>query len=386
MQGIISVVQLVIIVLFPWATISLCNRFKVLKTLGPVFICYAAGFLISMLPLPEMDRGFGISVSEVLVPLAIPMLLISVNISHLRHMAKSVSKGFVIIVVSVLIVASGSYFLFGHMVPEAAKISAMLTGVYVGGTTNLIAIGYSLNVSDTLLVLTNTADLIAGGLYLFMLLSFLGPLLRKFLPKFQSVGMKDAALAEEMASTYDDAAFKPTVKNFLRLIPVFLAAAAAVGISLGASFLVSGGINAVIVMLGVTTMGIAYSFIKRLRETQGSFHAGQYLIYMFSIAMGMAFDISLINLKTINILFYLLIVQFGSVLLGMIIAKVVKLDADTTIITSTACIFGPPFIMPVANALKNRELILPGLICGVLGHAIANYLGYAVYAGLTFFS
>jgi uncharacterized membrane protein len=35
----------------------------------------------------------------------------------------------------------------------------------------------------------------------------------------------------------------------------------------------------------------------------------------------------------------------------------------------------PPFVPAVASALKNREIILPGLIIGLVGYAVGNYLG-----------
>jgi uncharacterized membrane protein len=58
--------------------------------------------------------------------------------------------------------------------------------------------------------------------------------------------------------------------------------------------------------------------------------------------------------------------------------KAVQIDADTALITSTAGIYGPAFIAPVAGAMKNKEVMLPGLITGILGYAVGNYLGIAV--------
>jgi uncharacterized membrane protein len=74
-------------------------------------------------------------------------------------------------------------------------------------------------------------------------------------------------------------------------------------------------------------------------------------------------------------------VQFGSVIVHLVFCRLFAIDGHTGLITSTAGIFGPAFIPPVANALKNREVILPGLICGVIGLAIGNYLGIGL-AGL----
>ena len=74
----------------------------------------------------------------------------------------------------------------------------------------------------------------------------------------------------------------------------------------------------------------------------------------------------------------LLLVQYGTVLLHLILAKLFKIDYHTMMITSTAGVFGPAFIIPVSKALRNDEIILPGILCGILGYVIGNYLGIGV--------
>ena len=71
----------------------------------------------------------------------------------------------------------------------------------------------------------------------------------------------------------------------------------------------------------------------------------------------------------------LIVVQFGTVALHLVLAWLCRIDYHTAMITSTAGIFGPAFIIPVAKALKNDEVILPGILCGILGYAVGNYLG-----------
>lgn len=66
----------------------------------------------------------------------------------------------------------------------------------------------------------------------------------------------------------------------------------------------------------------------------------------------------------------------------MLLSKAFHIDADTALITSTAGIYGPAFIVPVADAMDNREVVLPGLICGIIGYAIGNYLGIGIAIAL----
>lgn len=56
----------------------------------------------------------------------------------------------------------------------------------------------------------------------------------------------------------------------------------------------------------------------------------------------------------------------------MLLSKFFQIDGKITLITSTAGIDGPAFIIPVANALKTREIILPGLIAEYWGMPLAT--------------
>jgi len=48
------------------------------------------------------------------------------------------------------------------------------------------------------------------------------------------------------------------------------------------------------------------------------------------------------------------------------------------IITSTAAIFGPAFVGPVSNAIRNPGVVFSGITMSLLGFACANYLGILV--------
>jgi uncharacterized membrane protein len=40
--------------------------------------------------------------------------------------------------------------------------------------------------------------------------------------------------------------------------------------------------------------------------------------------------------------------------------------------------FGPAFIGPVASVLKNKDIVVSGLTTGLVGYAVANYLGIGI--------
>ena len=91
--------------------------------------------------------------------------------------------------------------------------------------------------------------------------------------------------------------------------------------------------------------------------------------------MGSLTDISMITNLNIDLFFYVGMLLTGSILLHACFCKLLKIDTDTFIITSSAAILSVPFIPAVAGALKNRAIIIPGFAAAILGYIVGNYLG-----------
>jgi uncharacterized membrane protein len=72
---------------------------------------------------------------------------------------------------------------------------------------------------------------------------------------------------------------------------------------------------------------------------------------------------------------YVTFTVFACLLLHVVLAKIFKIDADTLIITSVAGICSPPLVPMVAAALKNKEVMVSGVITGIIGWVVGTYLG-----------
>ena len=377
-----NVLVVLLMAIGPRAMVLLSKRFRVLGMLGPVFLCYAAGILFSLV-IPE--KGIAMDLSEILVPIAIPLILFSADLSGLKRLAKPMLNSFLLVAVAVPLVAGVSYFLYRNLIPDAYKYAGMIIGLYTGGTPNLMAIGAALNVSDSHIVLANAADVVVGGTYFLLLISVMPRFARKFLKPF----VKQEQSADEQYLAKLEKNFIPEKEKFsiamlLRHIPAVLLAVLSLAIAAGLALLFTGKLDVVIIMLVVTTCGIGFSFIKKVREAPGTYTVGQYLILMFSFGIGLSFNFGTLNKEALLLLAMFATAQFGSLIVHLLLCKVCKIDADTSLITSTAGIYGPAFIVPVAEALENREVVLPGLICGIFGYAIGNYLGIGIAIALKF--
>jgi uncharacterized membrane protein len=134
-----------------------------------------------------------------------------------------------------------------------------------------------------------------------------------------------------------------------------------------------------LVMIILTILGVAFSFIKKVRELPGNFETGEYLFCMFFFAFGMGSDFSQVQHIDTDYLIYTCLILFGSVLIHFLLSWLCKIDRDTFIITSVSGIMSPPFVPLASSNLKNRELLVPGITVGIIGLAIGNILGLSVF-------
>jgi uncharacterized membrane protein len=89
------------------------------------------------------------------------------------------------------------------------------------------------------------------------------------------------------------------------------------------------------------------------------------------------FDVENIQLM-VHLLLYIALVIVGSLILHALLSWIFRINVDDYIITSTALSNSPPFVPVVAAAIRNKEVVIPGMIIGVIGYAIGNYLGVAI--------
>jgi uncharacterized membrane protein len=132
------------------------------------------------------------------------------------------------------------------------------------------------------------------------------------------------------------------------------------------------------VILSVTTLGIALSFVPRIRNLVGAYETGQYLLLIFAVAIGTLANSREMADAFSTVFVFVAVVLGASILLHYVLAALFRIDADTVLITSTAAVFGPAFVGPIAAVLKNREIVVSGLTTGVVGYAVGNYAGLAI--------
>ncbi|MBN1209211.1 MAG: DUF819 family protein [Myxococcaceae bacterium] len=371
-----TVIQVLFCVLFPAAAVWAGERFRLARFLGPVTLCYLAGVLAGNLPGVRLSTEAAMRVSEAAVPLAIPLLLFSSDVRQWPRLARPLLISFSIACVAAIVSAGLVGWFFQDRTDEWWKIAGMLVGVYVGGTANMAAIGRVLEIRSETFVLLNTADLAAGGLYLLFMLTFAQRLLLRFMRPF-------TAEPHHEAFEHPGEGLGAWTRHHLRDMGMgFGLSVAIAGVTVGATWLAFGGLVAGPVLLGITTLGIGASLSPRVRRLLGAFELGEYLLFIFCVAMGSLADVRMLAGGSVTLILYVWGVMGLTILLHTALSALLRIDVDSTLICSTATIYGPAQIGPMAAALKNRALVGPGLTLGLAGLALGNYLGLLTAWGL----
>jgi len=371
---------IILFIITPIVVIYLEGRFSILKKIGAVLICYGVGLIIgNMDVLPVGAEKYQNMLTEITIPLSLPLILFSIDVKSWFKMARSAFWALITGLISVLTVIIIGYFIFRGDLKDIWQVAGMLVGVYTGGTPNMAAMKTALNVSQELYIMTHTYDLTLGAIYLVFILSIGQKVFLWFLPPYKPLkennGQTSCINTEEEFESYSGMFKKDTL---LPLIGAFGISVAILGVSYAISLLLPKEYSTAAIILLITSFGIAFSFVPKIKNIKKTFQLGMYLILIFCLTVASMADISKLSNISFSLFYYVALAVFGSHIIHIILARIFKIDADTVIISTSALICSPPFVPVVAGALKNREIILTGLVVGIAGYAVGNYLGVLV--------
>ena len=361
-------IQLIGFLAFPAILLRLHRTYPKRFVLSPVLLCYGLGLLLANTPALSPNSDLLEELVGASIPLAIPLLLFQTSIRQWWRLTSKVLQSFLIGVFSISISVYAISPFFVYDAAELWKAAGMLVGVYSGGTPNLSAIGLSLEADSELFILLNASDTIVSGVYLLFLMGVAKKVLGAFYPKNNRL---EAASVVHVSTAQSEWLWKEAILALCCSILIL-------GLSAGISYVFTGNISELIVILGISSFGILASGIQSVHKLKSSYALGEYFLLVFCLAVGsMARFDQLIDGGGTYFLFCCSSFA-GMLLLHYPLAKLFRIDLDSLLIGSTAGVFGPVFIPQVAAAIGNKKLIPVGISVALLGYGLANYWGIAM--------
>jgi len=343
---------------------------------APLLILLGAMLLSNVGIIPYSAPMYG-TVSSVIVPMAIPMLLLRADLKKVFAESGPMLLAFS---VAVILTVVGAYV--GAFLIDLGEYEAQITGVlaasYIGGSVNFVATSQAVEFNDSsTYVATLSADAVGAILFLLLLMSLpaLGFARRAMPSRFIDVEQNEAIDPNAHLASDDSSFDLPKAINGLALSLVICA----VGQGIVTLFNTP---NLFIIIITVLALLVANFGKPLLKHVQAEFEIATFMMYVFFAVIGAGADLGQVlgaALPATLFLVVLILVHLGLLLL---VGRLLRLDLAEAMVASNACILGPPTAAALAASRGWRELVMPGMLVGILGYSIGTFIGVGIYQSL----
>ena len=360
--------------------IGLIHYLKSISALEKVFK-YAPP-IIWIYFLPMLSSGIGVIptasplyswTSKYLLPPALILLLLSSNIKILSTLGSKAIGTMLFGTLGIVLGGPISLLIFGSFLPEDAWMGlAALSGSWIGGSANMVAIGKSIGTSDNLFGNMIVIDTVVGYGWMGIVILISGH--QKSIDKWNNADTRIVDDLNIKMSTEDSK--RPTSFNDLLTIVVVSLFFGLLSLELGklipdlGKVVTSFGWTIILVSL----IGVSLSFTKLSDlNNAGSSHVGNLFLYILLGTIGAKANITQIGdlpyyiaVGILWIFIHAIILFFG----GRLLKAPMFLIA-----TSSQANIGGVVSAPIIATVYKKSLAPVGLLMGVIGNIIGIYAG-----------
>lgn len=360
-----------------WPAIERRFGWKVFEILPPIVLTYltvtalsVAGFWSAS---EEIHAAQNMLVAR-LVPALLFLLMINCDLRAILALGPRVLGVFVCTSISLFIAFVATYLLFRHWMPGNGWMPlASLSGSWVGGTANMIAVKQAIGMSDTALATTLLTDALCYSMWVVVLFAVarLAPAFNRWTRAVSSADLTVAETAPRAPATPD------SVLLWLGLALLVAALATVFGKTLPVGSMVSATTWTILLATGAGLV-VAHTPLARLPGAQPVSSA-----MLISVVAVLASQSSFAGIAAAPL--YLLagvtIIALHAVLLCLA-ARIFHFDLYLCGISSLAHIGGVA-ATPVLAATYSRSLVPVGILLALLGYILGTGFGLVVAAVLS---
>lgn len=305
-----------------------------------------------------------------LVPLAIGLFLIKADLVTIFRNGGRTLSAFVFGAIGTVV---GTYLgaVFLPLGAHAGEYAAIFSATFIGGALNFAAVADAIGFRNpNELAAALAIDNVLGLSYLVLLgVAARWSALQRLLP---------ADIATERQITSSDQKTPGQIQDFLLALTIS-AAACATG-----KYVSNWFGHADYSILYITIIMIAVATIARrwLHHLDCAELLAMIFMYLFFVMLGTGANISAMFKSALSLFFYVVTIIAIHSCFTLVGAKIFRINYREAVIASSACIGGPPIAVAIAVLFGWRNLVTAGVVTGVFGYAVGNFIGLGIYTTL----
>jgi len=309
-----------------------------------------------------------------LLPAMIFLMLLNADMREIVKLGKKMLLTFLLASVSIALGFIGMFALFHHLfAPDAWKAFAALSGSWMGGTGNMVAIQGALDLPDAALGYTLLIDSVDYAIWVMILLALV-PLAKRF----NLWSKADTSVIEKVGKQL---ACKDAARNPVSFVSLFLLLASALLVSAlsqyGASLLpTSDFLTTTTWVVIIATLAGMVSAMTPIARLSGFSELANMMLYLIVALIASRANFSELTEAPLYILSGFVIIGIH-VIIMVLFAKIFKLDLFSLGVASLANIGGVASA-PILASAYSKALIPIGVLMAMMGYILGTFGGLMV--------
>ena len=346
---------------------------KLFKYMPPVIWIYFLPMISTSIGIIPNDSVLYDWTTRHLLPTALILLLLSSNISAMASLGPKAIGTMLFGTLGIIIGGSLSLLIFGGLLPADAWMGlGALSGSWIGGSANMVAVGKSIGTSEDLFGNMIVIDTLVGYGWMGVVIFISGH--QDTIDRWNNA---DTSIIKQLNIQMDRSENKrPTSFNDLLTIVAVGLVGGYLSLKIGVwlpdvgSILTSFGWTIIV----VSAIGILLSFTRLSDlENAGASHVGNIFLYILLGTIGAKANIMQVTDLPIYIIVGIVWILFHAIILfigGRLLRAPMFLIA-----TSSQANIGGVVSAPIVATVYKKSLAPVGLLMGVMGNVIGIYAG-----------
>jgi len=348
---------------------------SVFRYFPPVIWVYFLPMLSTTLGITPAQAELYTWVKNHFLPAALVLLLLSADVRAILKLGPKALGTMFGGTLGVVLGGMVAIALFGAWLPEDAwQGMGALSGSWIGGSSNMVAIGTSIGVRDALFGVMIIVDTVVGYGWMLVVIAMSG-----FQERIDRWNNVSDTLVADLTDHVETSRIEPMPLSYPGLI--FMVT---LGVGLGYVCFLLGQIipplGEIVTAFGWTVIlislaGLLLSFTPVARlEREGASHLGNFFLYLLLATIGAKADLRAITEAPVFILVGVVWILVHAIILfgtGRLLKAPMFLIA-----TSSQANIGGVVSAPIVASVYQKGLAPVGLLMGVLGNILGLYFGF----------